>query len=125
MDIRGLYPKEVTPEVAESVAAVAPKLFADKKGTIIVAHDGRHGGPELAQAVIKTLENVAGKPYEIIFVGLSTTPMFYFLVNHLNAIGGFMITASHNPKTYNGMKVVGKKAIAISGKQMLSQIENK
>ena len=54
----------------------------------------------------------------IIDGGLMTTPMFYFLVNHFNADGGIMITASHNPKEYNGLKIINKNAVPISGKEI-------
>ena len=47
-----------------------------------------------------------------------TNPMFYILVNKLGADGGIMITASQNPKEYNGLKVVGKKAKVIGGKEI-------
>jgi phosphomannomutase len=51
--------------------------------------------------------------------------MFYFLVNHLKASGGAMITASHNPKNYNGIKAVYAKAIPITGTELLRVIEQK
>jgi phosphomannomutase len=57
-------------------------------------------------------------------VGLSTTPMFYFLVKKMNAIGGLMITASHNPKNYNGLKIVDKNALPISGIQILKLMKS-
>jgi len=50
--------------------------------------------------------------------GLITVPMLYFLVNDLKAAGGLMITASHNPKQYNGLKVVGKKVAPLGGKEI-------
>ncbi len=61
---------------------------------------------------------------KIIEAGMITTPMLYFLVNKLNVGGGIMITASHNPKEYNGLKIVGKKAMPISGKEIYKIIFN-
>lgn len=121
-DIRGIYPEEVNPEAVYLVSrALAEKVF--KKGKIVIARDGRLGSPELYKAAIKglkhsnILQNVG-----LIEVGLTTTPMFYFLVNKLKAMGGIMITASHNPKEYNGMKVAGKGAKMIGGKEILKII---
>lgn len=108
-DIRGIYPSEINVDVATKVAETCANMF--KPGTIVVAHDVRHGSTELAQAVEKTLT----KKFKVEFIGLATTPMFYFLVNHLKASGGVMITASHNPKEYNGMKIVTEGAILVSG----------
>ncbi len=59
---------------------------------------------------------------KIVPVGMMTTPMLYFLVNRLKAAGGLMVTASHNPKEYNGLKVVGPKAEMVSGKEVLKWI---
>ena len=71
----------------------------------------------LYKAVIKSL--IANEsPFKIHKIGLATTPAFYFLVNKLKAVGGIMITASHNPKEFNGLKVVGKKAAPISGAEI-------
>lgn len=106
--------------IAHSLATLLPS------GSIVVARDGRHGGEELAGVVEKEIVSFGealGKKFEIISVGLSTTPMFYFLVNHFNASGGAMITASHNPKEYSGVKAVKEKALPFSGIELLKTIE--
>ena len=112
-DIRGIYPTELNESVATQIGQACAKLF--KPGKVIIAHDVRYGSKELSKAVVEGLTKDSGRQHEIILVGLATTPMFYFLVNDLNASGGCMITASHNPKEYNGFKVVGEKAHMISG----------
>ncbi len=110
-DVRGIYPTDINSEVVREIVPGIKKLI--EPGQIVVAHDGRHGSTELA----KTLEEELSKngTYEVTMVGISTTPMFYFLVNDLKANGGVMVTASHNPKEYNGLKVVQKNALPISG----------
>lgn len=112
-DIRGIYPTEINETGAVQIGRACTKLF--KPGKVVIAHDVRHGSVELSKAVIESIIQTSGGQHEIIFVGLSTTPMFYFLVNELNATGGCMITASHNPKNYNGFKIVEEKAHMVSG----------
>ena len=119
-DIRGIYPTDVNETSATSIALACAKLF--KPGKVVIAHDARYGGVELANIVAETIKKASGGQLEIIFVGLSTTPMFYFLVNELGATGGCMVTASHNPKEYNGFKIVEEKAHAISGLEVLNAI---
>ena len=112
-DIRGIYPTEINKSTATQIGRACAALF--KSGKVIIAHDSRYGSVELSKTVSESIAKASNGTLEVVFVGLSTTPMFYFLVNELNASGGCMITASHNPKEYNGFKVVGEKAHMISG----------
>jgi phosphomannomutase len=134
-DIRGRYPDELNEEAAKEIAAALAKYF--KRGKFVVAHDARLSSIPLYQSVlsgiinkelkIKNIENpfIIHNSYFVIHaVGLATTPMFYFLVNKLKAVGGIMITASHNPKEFNGLKVVGPKAEIISGKEIYQLLTN-
>lgn len=111
-DVRGEYPSEVNARVVETIArAVGQHLDT---GTIVIAHDGRTSSPALAFAVSRGL--TAARPRtDLLDLGLATTPMFYFFVASLHAAGGIMVTASHNPKEMNGLKVVGPGALPISG----------
>jgi len=122
-DIRGIYPTDVNEQVATSVARACIHMFPP--GEIIIAHDVRHGSAELV-VIIKTAMSaeakVVNKEFSIREIGPSSTPMFYFLVNHFAASGGIMITASHNPKNYNGMKVVKAGAEMVPGTELLSFI---
>lgn len=124
-DIRGLYPSEVNPAVMFEIALGLVKYFSlkSKKKTpkIVIGRDARIGSPTLYKAVIKGLQR-AGIKTQIVKIGLATTPMFYFLVAKLKAQGGIMVTASHNPKNWNGLKVVGKNAEMIGGKKVLKII---
>lgn len=116
-DIRGIYPNEINEEVVSEISQVLrKKLF--QEGKIIIARDARLSSPKLYEAVLQGLE---GSAYD---VGMATTPMFYFLVNKLNAAGGIMITASHNPKEYNGLKIVGKNAEMVGGEEILKLMTN-
>ena len=118
-DIRGEYPRDLSEDVVRHIAGeLDKKLF--KKGVIIVAHDARNSSPALYKAVIKGLNG-----REIIKVGPATTPMFYFLVASKKVAGGIMITASHNPSQWNGLKVVGPKVAPVSGFDIQKIIDNK
>jgi phosphomannomutase len=112
-DIRGIYPTEVNETIATQVGRACAKLF--KPGKVVIAHDIRHGSETLSKTLAESIAKASNGQIEVVFVGLSTTPMFYFLVNEMEASGGCMITASHNPKNYNGFKVVEEKAHMISG----------
>ena len=116
-DIRGLYPSQVNEEFAFDLGKALGKFFRKTKNTkVVVARDGRLGSPELYRALIGGLKTGNLKP---ITVGLSTTPMLYFLVQKLKAEGGVIVTASHNPKEWNGFKVVGRNAEMIGGKEVM------
>ncbi|MDO8515687.1 MAG: hypothetical protein Q7S28_00355, partial [bacterium] len=87
---------------------------------VLVARDARLSSPALYSAVLSGLARVPGiKPIE---AGMATTPMAYFLVCSLGADGGIMVTASHNPKEYNGLKIMGPMAFPISGTDVLKMV---
>lgn len=119
-DIRGKYPKEINEKVAAEIISAIVRV-SQLKAKIVVGHDTRLSSPSLYETALNLLK---AKSYELktIPAGMITTPMLYFLVNHFNADLGIMITASHNPKEYNGLKIVGKKAMPISGKEILKWI---
>lgn len=108
-DIRGRYPSELDEEATEKVARSLAKHFFGK-GPVVVAHDARKSSPALYESAIKGFE---GK--DIISMGPSTTPMFYFFVVMKKAAGGIMVTASHQPAEWNGLKTVGPRAAPING----------
>lgn len=116
-DVRGKYPSEINPIVVLQITAALSRYFRSRnkrRPKMVVARDGRLGSTELYKAVVKGLQGVG-----VVQVGLTTTPMFYFLVARLKAAGGVMITASHSPKEYNGLKVVGKNARMMAGREIL------
>ena len=117
-DIRGLYPEELDEARAEKIGAAAGKFFEGR--TIVVGRDMRRSGPALAEAVIRGLTR-AGK--DVVDIGAVTTPMVTFAVAHFRYDGGIMVTASHNPAKFNGIKLCGKGAAAVSYDTGIDAIE--
>jgi phosphomannomutase/phosphoglucomutase len=108
-DIRGRVPDELNEDLARRIGvALAAQL---EPGTVVVGHDVRLTSPALQDALAAGLRG-AGR--EVLDIGLCGTEEVYFQVDHLNAAGGVMVTASHNPMDYNGMKLVKQKARPIS-----------
>src|SRR3989344_3377438 len=115
-DIRGKYPKEINGKIiAETVQNLGFLFHPDTK--IVVGRDCRLSSPALYKTVLNSLKSKNVK-IGVIPVGLITTPMLSFLVAKLKANYGIMITASHNPKEYNGLKIINKSAVPISGKEI-------
>lgn len=104
-DIRGLYPQEFDEKAAYAVARAAV-VFLNAKD-IIVASDNRDSSPSLKEAVMRACADAG---VNVIDAGIATTPLFYFAVNKARADGGIMITASHNPPQYNGLKITSREA---------------
>lgn len=102
-DIRGIYPTELNEELAYNLGrAFATKLLSQGKDEMIVAHDNRLSSESLEEALINGLTDSG---VSVIKLGLVTTPMYYYAWNKLNVKCGIMVTASHNPKEYNGFKM--------------------
>ena len=111
-DIRGKYPSDVNEEAAGAIGfGLARYLDRHERGPVVVGYDSRLGSPSLAKSAIAGLQQ-GGR--DIIEIGLVTSPMFYFSVNRLAAAGGLMVTASHNPASYNGFKLVREEAIPMA-----------
>jgi len=117
-DVRGVVPGELDARDAERVGRATARHFA--AGELVVGRDARASSPELTEALIRgiTAEGVA-----VIEIGLVATPMLYFAVDHLGAGGGIMVTASHNPAQYNGMKICREHAIPVGEASGLREIE--
>jgi len=107
-DIRGIYPEEINEEFAISITRAIYKLLqtqlqTTKPLTIAVGRDMRLSSPAIFEAVSKTLVELGA---QVIDLGIVSTPTFYFAVFKNGYDGGLQITASHNPKQYNGIKIV-------------------
>ena len=116
-DIRGVYPTEVNEELAYRLGRVFSAILAAE--TVVVGHDVRLSGPSLVQALTDGLRQGGTK---VIDVGQCGTEMVYFATEYYHADGGVMVTASHNPEEYNGMKLVRKDARPISESNGLKEI---
>lgn len=119
-DIRGKFPEEVNEELAYRIGRVFPTLFNAKR--VVVGHDIRLSGPDIQKALELGLTEMG---CDVIDIGQCGTEMIYFTTAHMNLDGGIMITASHNPKEYNGLKLVRKEARPISADTGLKDIEAK
>ncbi|MEW6654440.1 MAG: phosphomannomutase [Bacteroidota bacterium] len=117
-DIRGKVPGELNVELAYKVGR-AVAIFLNAK-SIVIGRDVRKSSPELALALSSGL-NDAG--CDVIDLGLCGTEMIYFGTPFLNADGGVMITASHNPPEYNGLKFVKKGSVPFGYDSGLNEIE--
>jgi phosphomannomutase/phosphoglucomutase len=116
--IRGLANKELTPQMAIKVGSAIGTFF--KRGDLIVGHDARTSGPMLARAVIASLSSTG---CNVFLAGMAPTPTLQYAVKNHDVDGGVIITASHNPPEYNGIKVIWKDGIEISRAQEI-EIEN-
>jgi phosphomannomutase len=118
-DIRGIYPTEVDASLAREVGrAFVEYLRAKRLG---VGRDMRLSSPAMAAAFI---EGVRVQGADVVDYGLIGTDMMYFGVARDDLDGGAEITASHNPKDYNGIKLVGREAFPLSGDKGISDIRD-
>jgi phosphomannomutase len=102
-DIRGVVPSTINEALAEALGkAFGTRAAAEGEKAVAVGRDGRLSGPALAAALIRGL---AAAGVDVIDVGMVTTPMLYFAANTL-CTSGIQVTGSHNPRDYNGFKMV-------------------
>ena len=101
-DVRGIYPSELNQETAYKIGvALANKISGNRKA--VVAMDGRLSGPFIKKSLI---DGLISQDVDVTDCGMLPTPMLYFATKELNIANGFMITGSHNPKNYNGIKII-------------------
>ena len=117
-DIRGRVPDELNVELVRKVGRAFASFLGARK--VAVGHDIRLSSPELAQAVCSGLIEAG---VQVLDIGLGGTEQVYFATFHLELDGGIMVTASHNPKDYNGLKLVREDARPISSDTGLKEIE--
>ena len=116
-DVRGVYPTEVNDDAARAIGGAFVAYLKAKR--IAVGRDMRLSSPSLAQAFI---DGATAQGASVVDYGTIATDMLYFAVARDGHDGGVQITASHNPKQYNGMKMVRKEAFPLSGDEGLLEI---
>jgi phosphomannomutase/phosphomannomutase/phosphoglucomutase len=116
-DIRGRIPDEINEDIAWRIGRAYAEIVRPR--SVVVGHDIRLTGPSLAAALTRGL---TGAGVDVIDIGMCGTEEVYFATWHLGAGGGVMVTASHNPADYNGMKLVREEARPISGDSGLDDI---
>ena len=118
-DIRGLYPQEINEDVAYLLGRAFVAYLQARR--IAVARDMRLSSPSLAEAFINGARDQGA---DVVDYGLGGTDMLYFAVARDGHDGGAQITASHNPKEYNGAKLVRREAFPLSGDAGISDMRD-
>lgn len=118
-DIRGIYPDQFNEDDAYKIAQAYATYIKPKN--IVLGHDVRSSGNKLWQAAANGFLDAG---VDVIDVGTISTDMLYFSVANYGYDGGITISASHNPREYNGMKMVREKSIAISSDTGLNEIRD-
>ncbi len=119
-DVRGKVPSELNPKIARAIG----RAYAEETGAkkVCVGYDIRLSGPALSIALTEGLKEGGAEGIDL---GLVGTEMVYFATAHYGYDGGVMITASHNPPEYNGMKMVRRESRPISSDSGLDAIEKR
>ena len=102
-DIRGIYKEELTEQTVKLVAESLSMIYKKNNDKIIIGRDGRLSSTSLSKSLIKGFLE-SGK--NVLDIGEVPTPLLYFAVSHFQANAGVMVTGSHNPKNYNGLKII-------------------
>src|SRR3954470_14868147 len=131
-DVRATYPNPLNEEAAWKVGhATGQYLLRSRQNpgaggkvkmesTVCIGRDMRPHSPDLAKALSDGLRSTG---HSVIDVGMVDTSFLYFAINHLDCVGGIMVTASHNPVHYNGFKISGPKAKPIGAASGLEDIK--
>lgn len=107
-DVRGLYPEELDENTAFKIGQAVADFFFPTQ--IVIGRDARVSSEPLFQAIAS---GVMKQGVDVMDIGVCTSPMFYFAVANGGYEAGVMITASHNPSQYNGIKIAGKMALPL------------
>ena len=120
-DIRGQYPNELNESIIKEIAkGIAKKCYQEGVTKIAVGRDGRLSGESLLSNFCEAISEYG---IDVNNIGLATSPMLYFAAKKEESKSGIMITGSHNPKNYNGIKMVINNN-SVSGSEILSLIKN-
>ena len=119
-DVRGLYPAELDEAGAEAIGRAYIEQFEPRR--IAVGRDMRLSSPSMQEAF---MHGAAAAGADVLDLGLVGTEMVYFAVGSLGLEGGAMVTASHNPKEYTGMKLVRRGALPVGGESGLLDVRDR
>src|SRR5688572_16006868 len=119
-DVRGVVPSDLNAEVAHAIG----RALADETGckTCVIGHDIRRSSEDISHGLA---EGLMAAGVDVIDIGLCGTEMIYFATANYDYGAGVMITASHNPPEYNGLKIVREGSRPISGDSGLWEIERR
>ncbi len=123
-DIRGIVGESLSKDIVYDIGRAVGSEAIDKKiSTIVVAKDGRISSPDLSKALA---EGVLSTGTDILDIGTVPTPVLYFVTQHHDSHSGIMLTGSHNPAEYNGLKIVlaGKTLAAEKIQALKQRIDN-
>jgi phosphomannomutase len=119
-DVRGIFPSELDEAGAYAIGRAYVEEFEPR--AIAVGRDMRVSSPSIATAVMQGASDAGA---EVKDIGMIGTEMLYFGVGHLDLNGGVMVTASHNPKEYTGMKIVRRGALPVGGDSGLLDVRDR
>lgn len=119
-DVRGIYPDELDEAGAEAIGRAYVEQFEPRR--MAVGRDMRLSSPAMQEALMR---GAAAAGAEVLDLGLVGTEMVYFAVGSLGLEGGAMVTASHNPKQYTGMKLVRRGALPVGGESGLFDVRDR
>jgi phosphomannomutase len=119
-DVRGIHPDELDEAGAEAVGRAYVEQFEPRR--IAVGRDMRLSSPAMQEAVMR---GAAAAGADVLDLGLVGTEMVYFAVGSLELEGGVMVTASHNPKQYTGMKIVRRGALPVGSESGLLDVRDR
>jgi phosphomannomutase len=119
-DVRGIYPDELDEAGAEAIGRAYVAQFEPRR--MAVGRDMRLSSPAMQEALMR---GAAAAGAEVLDLGLVGTEMVYFAVGSLGLEGGAMVTASHNPKEYTGMKLVRRGALPVGGESGLFDVRDR
>ena len=121
-DIRGIVPEQINEFSIKAIAsAIAKKCSDERVNELALGRDGRLSGENILKLLSRELQSLG---INIVNVGVVTSPLLYFAAKKLNSKSGVMITGSHNPKNYNGFKIVIND-MPVSGIEMLNLTSKK
>ena len=121
-DIRGIIPSQINEHSIKLISrAIAQKCNDENIDELALGRDGRLSGEKILNLLSKELQSIG---IDVVNIGIVTSPLLYFAAKKLPSKSGIMITGSHNPKNYNGFKIVIND-VPISGLEILSLLSDK